>query len=60
MANRELIVKLAPYYHSVENLLLEPWLSDKLVYAAGEEELALKALHQAEEKLFTKSKISYP
>lgn len=50
-ANRELAVKLADYYQVQENDLLVAWLSDKLIYDLEDEELALKALQVAEEKV---------
>lgn len=53
-ANRELVLKLATFFNVNENDLLVAWLSDKLVYEIGEEELALKALQVAEQKM------SYP
>ena len=48
---REQVVKLANYFKVQENDLLTAWLSDKLVYELGEETLALKALHLAEERV---------
>jgi len=48
---RELIVKLAAYYKVGENDLLVAWLSDKMVYELKDEEVALKALQVAEEKV---------
>lgn len=48
---REQVVKLEKYYEVKENDLLVAWLSDKLVNELEDEEMALKALHLAEEKV---------
>lgn len=48
---REQVVKLAGYFKVKENDLLVAWLSDKLVYEVEDEEMALKALQVAEEKI---------
>jgi predicted nucleotidyltransferase len=48
---REQVVKLAEYFGVIEKDLLVAWLSDKLVYELTDEEVALKALQVAEEKL---------
>lgn len=53
-ASRDQVMKLAGYFNIDENDLLVSWLSDKLVYAVVDEDVALKALQVAEEKL------SYP
>ena len=50
-ASREQVVKLAEYFKVKENDLLVAWLSDKLVYELEDEEVALKALQMAEEKV---------
>lgn len=50
-ASREMVVKLAKYFKVVENDLLIAWLSDKLVYEVADEQIALKALQVAEEKI---------
>ena len=50
-ASRELIVKLAAFFNVNESELLVSWLSDKLVYEVADEEVALKALQLAEEKI---------
>lgn len=50
-ANREQVVKLAEFFKVKENELLVSWLSDKLVYEVADEEMALKALQVAEEKV---------
>lgn len=49
--SREQVVKLAEYYKVKENDLLIAWLSDKLVYEVEDEDVALKALQVAEEKV---------
>lgn len=48
---REQVVKLAEYFKVKENDLVVAWLSDKLVYEVEDEEMALKALQIAEEKV---------
>ena len=50
-ANREQVVKLAAYFKVKETDLLVAWLSDKLVDEAARENVALKAIHVAEERL---------
>jgi HTH-type transcriptional regulator, competence development regulator len=50
-ANREQVVKLAGFFKVSENDLLVSWLSDKLVYEVADEDVALKALQVAEEKV---------
>ena len=50
-ASREQVVKLAKYFKVKENDLLIAWLSDRLAYEVGDEEVALKALKVAEEKV---------
>lgn len=57
---REQVVKLAEYFKVKENDLLVAWLSDKLVYEVEDEDMALKALQVAEEKVnyITKPTIS--
>lgn len=57
-ATREQVVKLAEYFKVKEDDLLIAWLSDKLVYEVEDEEVALKALQMAEEKVkyITKNK----
>ncbi len=49
--NREQVVKLAEYFKVKENDLLVAWLSDKLLYEVEDEDMALKALQVAEEKV---------
>lgn len=50
-ANREQVVKLATYFRVKADDLLVQWLSDKLVNEIEDEEMALKALQVAEEKI---------
>ncbi|MDB5274458.1 MAG: transcriptional regulator [Chitinophagaceae bacterium] len=50
-ATREQVVKLAMYFNIKESDLLVSWLSDKLVYEIGDEQVALEALLVAEEKV---------
>lgn len=50
-ATRGQVIKLAEYFEVKENDFLVAWLSDKLVYEIGDEEIALKALQVAEEKV---------
>lgn len=50
-ASREQVVKLAAYFKVKENDLLVAWLSDKLAFEVEDEEVALKALQVAEEKV---------
>lgn len=49
--SKELVIKLAEYFNFKENDLLISWLSDKLVYEVADEQIALKALQVAEEKI---------
>jgi predicted nucleotidyltransferase/DNA-binding XRE family transcriptional regulator len=48
---RDQVIKLAKYFKVKENDLLVAWLSDKLVYEVEDEDMALKALQVAEEKV---------
>lgn len=50
-ASREQVVKLAEYFKVKETDLLIAWLSDKLVYEVADEQIALKAMQVAEEKI---------
>jgi predicted nucleotidyltransferase/DNA-binding XRE family transcriptional regulator len=50
-ANRTLVLKLAEFFEISENDLLICWLSDKLVHEIADEDIALKALQVAEEKV---------
>ena len=49
--SRELVVKLAQYFKVEPEVLLVAWLSDKVVYEVGDEDLALNALKVAEEQV---------
>ena len=49
--SREQVVKLAGYFKVKENDLLIAWLSDKLVNEVADEDMALKALQVAEERV---------
>jgi predicted nucleotidyltransferase/plasmid maintenance system antidote protein VapI len=51
MASRNQVVKLAEYFSTNESELIVSWLSDKLVYEVKDENVALKALQVAEEKV---------
>jgi transcriptional regulator with XRE-family HTH domain len=50
-ASREQVVKLADYFNVKEEDLLVAWLSDKVVYEIADEQLGIKALKVAEEKV---------
>ncbi len=50
-ASREHVTRLAKYFKVKESDLLIAWLSDKLVTAVEEEDLALDAMRVAEKKL---------
>jgi transcriptional regulator with XRE-family HTH domain len=50
-ATREQVLKLAEYFKIKESDLLIAWLSDKLVYEVADEQVALRALQVAEEKV---------
>jgi len=50
-ATREQVIKLAAYFKTNENDLLIAWLSDKLLNEVEDEDLALKALQVAEERV---------
>jgi predicted nucleotidyltransferase len=50
-ATRAMVLKLAAYFESNEDDLLVAWLSDKLIYELTDEQVALKALLVAEEKV---------
>ncbi len=50
-ANREQVIKLAEFFRVKESDMLVSWLSDKLVYELADEDVALKALQVAEEKV---------
>ncbi len=48
---RKQVIQLATYFKVKENDLLIQWLSDKLVFELEDEDMALKALQMAEEKV---------
>lgn len=48
---RHMVIKLAGYFKVKENDFLVAWLSDKVAYELEDEEVALKALQMAEEKV---------
>ncbi len=50
-ATREQVIKLAEYFKVKESDLLISWLSDKLLYEVANEQVGLKALQVAEEKI---------
>lgn len=50
-ASREMVIKIAEYYKFDKDELLILWLSDKLVDDLADEEIGLKALQVAEEKM---------
>jgi predicted nucleotidyltransferase len=50
-ASRTLVLKLAEFFEISQNDLLICWLSDKLVHEIADEDIALKALQVAEEKV---------
>lgn len=50
-ASREQVVKLATFFKAKGDDLLVQWLSDKLVSEVEDEDMALKALQVAEEKI---------
>lgn len=49
--NRALVIKIATYFEVDKNELLVAWLSDKLALELANEEVALKALQLAEDKV---------
>lgn len=56
-ASREQVIKLAEFFKINETDLVVSWLSDKLVFEVADEQVALKALKVAEEKVkYNKSK----
>jgi transcriptional regulator with XRE-family HTH domain len=56
---REQVLKFAKFYKINNDELLVAWLSDKVTYEIGEENLACEALKVVEEKIkyFQKSKV---
>lgn len=60
MANREQVLMLAEFFKIPDTELLVSWLSDKLVYEVGDEDVGLNALKVAEEKvLYLKTNKKY-
>ena len=59
-ANRDLVLKLAAFFDTDKDDLLVAWLSDKLVLELEDEDIALKVLQLAEEKVIYHSKKSSP
>ena len=59
-ASREQVIKLADFFKVKEDDLLVFWLSDKLVYEVADEEIALKALKVAEEKVKYMNLLRFP
>jgi predicted nucleotidyltransferase len=55
-ASREIVLKLTEYYNADKDGLLVAWLSDNLVYQLKDEEVAMKALLLAEDKLIYNKK----
>ena len=50
-ASREHIIKLSEYFNVDVNELLIAWLSDKVIYALADEDMAMDALRVAENQL---------
>ena len=51
LPTREQVIKLAKFFKSDKNEFIVAWLSDKLVYEVGDEELGLQAMQLAEKKI---------
>jgi transcriptional regulator with XRE-family HTH domain len=49
--NREQVIRFEKFYGTKPDELLIAWLSDKVVYQLEDEDVALKALQVAEEKI---------
>ncbi len=49
--NRDFVLKIAEYFEADKDELLIAWLSDKLIVELAGEDVALKALQVAEEKV---------
>lgn len=56
MPTRDQVQSLAAYYKEEKNNIIIAYLSDKLVYEVQDEDLALRALQVAEEKIKYKRK----
>jgi HTH-type transcriptional regulator, competence development regulator len=50
-ASRDQVVKISEYFNTDEKELLVAWLSDKLVFEAQNEDVAVEALQVAEKKI---------
>ncbi|WP_017258362.1 nucleotidyltransferase domain-containing protein [Pedobacter arcticus] len=60
-ANRDFVLKIATYFEADKDELLIAWLSDKLIVELADEDIALKALQVAEDKMIyrtTKNSVS--
>ncbi|MBN2863155.1 MAG: nucleotidyltransferase domain-containing protein [Bacteroidales bacterium] len=57
-ASRENVIKLANYFKLQPEELLVSWLSEKLLYEIGDEEVGLKAIKAAEEEILYRTKPS--
>jgi predicted nucleotidyltransferase len=55
-ASREIVVKMATFFDTDKDGLLLAWLSDNLVYQVKDEEMAIKALQVAENKVIYQRK----
>jgi len=55
-ASRDIVVKTTTFFNTDKNGLLLAWLSDNLAYQLKDEEIAMKALQVAEEKVFYRRK----
>ena len=51
MPTKDQVKLLADFYKDQKNEVIIAWLSDKLVYELKNEDLALQAMHVAEEKI---------
>lgn len=58
--NRDIVLKLATYFEIDKDELLIAWLSDKLILELEDEDIALKVLYLAEEKVVYHTKKSSP
>jgi len=55
--NREQVLAFAKFFNTKADDLLVAWLSDKVVYELEDEDVALKALQVAEEKVKYQRKV---
>src|SRR5690554_6368640 len=51
LPTKEQVIQLSKFYNVEEDDLIVQWVSDKLVYEVKEEESALEAIQEAEEKV---------